>query len=185
MAVIFQSVLYGSYGNINNCSDRGDGRSTPSAPPPHSKYVAGWNYEAHAPDELTLLKGDVVVVVVGKTLNEGWVTAEVLSRASFPSASPPQLQQPSPPGKHGLVPLSYLRPLSSTRQKATQPAVKGGKYGCEWGCGFKDDAFDLVANHERTCAMRDGHKQNVPSPAPNKAKSKKDSPGSAWPSAPP
>jgi hypothetical protein len=35
-------------------------------------------------------------------------------------------------------------------------AEKGGKYGCEWGCGFQDDSFDLVANHESTCAMRDG-----------------------------
>jgi len=65
-------------------------------------------------------------------------------------------------------------------------AVKGGTYGCEWhGCGFKDDSFHLVANHEKTCAYRGGQKKNVPSPAPNKAKSQKDSPASGASVAPP
>ena len=68
-----------------------------------------WDYEAHAADELTLLKGDVVVVIVGRTQDDGWVVAEVLSRASSPSPSPPP-----PHLQRGLVPLSYLRPLSST-----------------------------------------------------------------------
>jgi hypothetical protein len=45
--------------------------------------------------------------------------------------------------------------VRETGQHSTK-AEKGGKYGCEWGCGFKDDSFDLVANHESTCAMRDG-----------------------------
>jgi hypothetical protein len=108
------------------------------------------------------------------------------SRAPSPSAVAASQQQlplpPTPSGQHGLVPLSYLRPLSSTGQKATQPAVKGGKYGCEWhGCGFKEDSFDLVANHEKTCAYRGGQKKNVPSPAPNKANYQKDSPESGAP----
>ena len=74
----------------------------------HSKYVVDWNYKAHAADELTLLKGDVVEIV-GKTQDDGWVVVEVVSRASSPSPSPPP-----PHLQRGLVPLNYLRPLSSS-----------------------------------------------------------------------
>ncbi len=77
----------------------------------HAKYVVDWNYEAHAADELTLLKGDVVVIV-GKTQDDGWVVVEVVSRALSPSSPSPS--PPPPQLQRGLVPLSYLRPLSSS-----------------------------------------------------------------------
>jgi len=89
---------------------------------PGLKYIAVWDYESASPDELTLVKGDVLVVV-GKGQDEGWVIAELYSRAS-PSLPPREAVPPSSAARHvqqglvggswveqGLVPATHLLPL--------------------------------------------------------------------------
>jgi hypothetical protein len=89
---------------------------------PGLKYIAVWDYESASADELTLVKGDVLVVV-GKGQDEGWVRAELYSRAS-PSLPAREGVPPSSAARHvqqglvggswveqGLVPATHLQPL--------------------------------------------------------------------------